>query len=110
MNLFILICSALFSNIMHNITNYFYVNRQHYSGNDERVELSYPFTTESENEILSRIRKYYYCMAIINYLESSYISEKDKIELIEQFEIGKDKNNIDHLYSGGLMNDWEMDF
>lgn len=109
MNLFMLIFSTLFSNIIQNITNPPYINREHYSGKDDRVKMNYPFITDSENEILRRIRRYYYCMAIINYLQSSCVSENDKLDTI-QYEIGENSHKIYDLYAGGLMDDWEMDF
>ena len=110
MNLFILICSVLFGNIIKNVTNYPYLNTES-SGNDERLIQSYSFLSkwENENEILYRIRKYYYYLEVLNYLESNTNSQKDKLERIEK-EIGEDTYKIYDLYAGGLLNDWEMDF
>ena len=110
MNLFILICSVLFGNIIKNVTNYPYLNTES-SGNDERLTQVLPFLSkwENENEILYRIRKYYYYLEVLNYLESNTNSQKDKLEIIEK-EIGEDTYKIYDLYAGGLLNDWEMDF
>lgn len=110
MNLFILICSALFSNIIKNVTNYHLLNSES-SGNDERIMQSYPVLNEqiNENEILYRIRKYNYYMTILNYLESTIISEKDKMERIK-IDIGEDTYKIYDLYAGSLLKDWEIDF
>jgi len=109
MNLFILICSALFGNLIKNVTNYPYLNTES-SGNDERFIDSYSILEnwKNENEILFRIRKYYYYMAILNFLESPTISEKDKLERIE-FEKGEPIHKIYDLYAGGLLNDWNME-
>lgn len=110
MNLFILIWSALFGNIIKNVTNYPYLNTES-SGNDERMTQVHPFLSkwENENEILYRIRKYYYYLEVLNYLESNTNSQKDKLERIEK-NFGKDTYKIYDLYAGGLLNDWEMDF
>jgi len=110
MNLFILICSVLFGNITKNITNYPYQNTES-SGNDDRVIQTHSFLWENENEILCRIRKYYYYMEFLKYLESGRVLEKDKTERIKsEMDILDETYKICDLYSGGLLNDWEMDF
>ena len=110
MNLFILICSVLFGNITKNVINYPYQNTES-SGNDDRMAQSHPFLWENENEILCRIRKYYYYMEFLKYLESVAVPEKDKMEKIKsEMDIVDETYKICDLYSGGLLKDWEMDF
>jgi len=74
------------------------------SGFDCRYSLN--ITKESEEELF-KIKKYLELNKILNSLESSKISEIEKLNIIDYNYI-LDQDTIVNLTSGGLMDDWNF--
>lgn len=68
-------------------------------------------SSDLDNEIISKIKKYNYQIVILKYLENPANSMQDKMKMLETSYLEEFQVKIaPNMEAGGLFNDWDFNF